>query len=99
MSAVKVSEQFQIAIPEDVRQIVPLRPGQSVELSAHRGVITLIPDSATAPFSLDRIAAAQGVRPFQSLEQLSGRWPEDDPEDGFAETVRRWRDEELEFRR
>ena len=44
MSHSRVSSKFQVVIPKDVREQVRLRMGQTVEVIAKDGVITLVPD-------------------------------------------------------
>jgi len=44
MPQTTVSEKFQVVIPKEIRQEVPLVAGQVVQVIAKNGVITLIPD-------------------------------------------------------
>lgn len=94
MAHAQVSADFRVSIPEEIRRTIPIRPGQNLEIVAGRGVITLVPDPLTAP-TLEELAAAQGVKPVESLDEVCGGWPEDELDDGFEDTVRRWRDAEL----
>ncbi len=43
----------------------------------------------------EELALAQGVQPIQDFEILLGGWPEDELDDNFEETLRRWRQEEF----
>jgi hypothetical protein len=45
---------------------------------------------------LDELAARQGVAAIKSTSQLLGGWPADDLDDGFEDSVRQWRERELE---
>ena len=49
-----------------------------------------------APSELEALAEVQGVQPVGSFESLCGGWPDEELEDGFEQTVRRWRNQELE---
>ncbi len=101
MTQTKVSETYQVTIPEEVLQLVPLKPGQPVRVMARAGVITVMPESSQqgGDFWESRTAAeyaaAQGVRPVESFDEICGGWPEDELDDGFEITVRQWRDAEL----
>lgn len=101
MPQAKVSEDYQVTIPEEILQEVPLKPGQGVRVTAWAGVITLIPESSPQAndFWESRTAAehaaAQGVKPVESLDEICGGWPEDELDDGFEVAVRQWRDAEL----
>ncbi len=104
MPQAKVSEDYQVTIPEEILQEVPLTPGQGVSVMARAGVITLVPESSpqTPDFWERRTAAehaaAQGVSPVESLDAICGGWPEDELDDGFEIAVRQWRDAELRSR-
>ena len=39
-----VSPKYQIVIPKEIREEVPLRPGQVVQVLVKNGIITLVPD-------------------------------------------------------
>ena len=43
MSAVTISQKFQVVIPRNVREQLQLKPGQKVEAIAHDGRVELIP--------------------------------------------------------
>ena len=45
--------------------------------------------------SFEEIARRQGVRPVERLEDLIGGWPLEEIDDGFEETVIRWRQADL----
>lgn len=105
MSHATISNDFRVAIPEEIRQLVPLQPGQDVLVLARGGVITLVPERpsqahdrapAKAPTLLE-VVAAQDVKPAGSVEEICGGWPEDELDDGFEIAVRKWRDDELRF--
>jgi hypothetical protein len=49
-------------------------------------------------FSLDDFAQQQGVSTPRSLDDLLGMWPADELNDDFEETLRNWREGELEQR-
>jgi len=68
-------------LPEEIRQLVPLQPGQDVLILARGGAITLVPErpvrahdraSARAP-TLAELAAAQDVKPADSVEETRRR--------------------------
>ena len=42
MSTVTVSPKFQVVIPKDVREKIPIEPGQKVQAIAYEGRIELI---------------------------------------------------------
>jgi AbrB family looped-hinge helix DNA binding protein len=44
MAQATISPTFQIAIPEEIRNEIPLTSGQTVQVLAKNGVITLVPD-------------------------------------------------------
>lgn len=44
---------------------------------------------------LDQLAAAQGVGPLASMDQLAGGWPAEFRDDGFEDDLRARRDEDL----
>lgn len=44
MTQVTVSSKYQVVIPKEVRQQVPLHTGQKLLVVAKEGTITLIPD-------------------------------------------------------
>jgi hypothetical protein len=47
--------------------------------------------------SIEELAAEQGVKPIQDIDQLAGDfWPEDEGPDDFVNTLRRWRREDSE---
>ncbi len=108
MPQATVTRDYRVPIPEEIRRVVPLKPGQSVRIVADDGVIKLMPDrfpargaskldlASSTPRTLAELAAIQGVEPAGSLEKLYGGWPEEELDDGFEKAVRRWRDEELE---
>lgn len=97
MTYARVSEDFRVTIPEEIRRVIPLTPGQNLMVAVRNGVITLVPDRSTTP-TLDDLAAAQGVEPADSFESLCGGWPEEELEDGFEDAIRHWRDAELRHR-
>lgn len=39
-----ISPKYQIVIPKEIREEVPLQPGQVVQILVKKGVITLVPD-------------------------------------------------------
>jgi AbrB family looped-hinge helix DNA binding protein len=43
MTAVTVSERFQVVIPKEVREALAIKPGQKIEVIIHRGRAELIP--------------------------------------------------------
>ena len=50
MTHVTVSSKYQVVIPKEVRQQVPLRTGQKLAVLVKEGVITLLPDRPIASF-------------------------------------------------
>jgi AbrB family looped-hinge helix DNA binding protein len=44
MKSATVSPKFQVVIPKEIRDVVPLKRGQKVHVIAKGGVITLVPD-------------------------------------------------------
>ncbi len=48
MKSATVSPKFQVVIPKEVREVVPLKRGQKVHVIAKGGVITLVPDRPVA---------------------------------------------------
>ena len=44
MTQVTVSSKYQVVIPREVRQQVPLKMGQRLSVVVKEGVITLLPD-------------------------------------------------------
>lgn len=97
MTRARVSEDFRIMIPEEIRRLVPLKPGQNVTITVRGGFITLEPADSVGrrTASVAEMATRQGVQPVRSVEALCGGWPEEEKKDGFEAAVRRWRDEEL----
>lgn len=43
MTAVTVSERFEVVIPEDIREALAIRPGQRIEFLMHEGRALLVP--------------------------------------------------------
>jgi len=107
MPRTTVSDDYQVAIPEKIRQEVPFTPGEAVRIVIGDGFITLIPDRAQAEEwyphpeparespTFAELVAAQGVKPVESPDKMYGGWPEDELDDGFENAVRQWRDDEL----
>ncbi len=50
MTQVTVSSKYQIVIPKEVRQQLPLRTGQKLAVVVKEGVISLLPDRPIASF-------------------------------------------------
>lgn len=50
MTQVTVSSKYQVVIPKDIRQQVPLRTGQKLAIVVKEGLITLLPDRPLASF-------------------------------------------------
>ncbi len=48
MTQVTVSSKYQVVIPKEVRQQVPLRTGQKLLVVVKEGTITLLPDRSLA---------------------------------------------------
>jgi len=48
MSRTTVSSKYQVVIPKEVRAHINLRPGQTFQVIAKGGVITLVPDKPIA---------------------------------------------------
>ncbi len=44
MATAIVSSKYQIVIPKQIRQEVPIRRGQTLQVLAKGGIITLVPD-------------------------------------------------------
>jgi hypothetical protein len=60
--------------------------------------ISIAPGNFWQSFSLDELAHQQGVSMRRSLDDLVGGWPADELNDEFEETLRQWRERELEQR-
>lgn len=62
-------------------------------------VIKPQPNNLSDPFwhprTLEEIAKAQGVQPITNADVLIGGWPEDELNDNFEETLKRWRSENI----
>lgn len=43
MTAVTVSEKFQVVIPKEVRESLEIKPGQKIEVIVHQGRAEFIP--------------------------------------------------------
>ncbi len=43
MTEVKISPKYQVAIPKEIREELELKPGQTVQVIAHRDRIEMIP--------------------------------------------------------
>ena len=50
MTHVTVSSKYQVVIPKDVRQQVPLRTGQKLAVVVKEGLIALVPDRPLESF-------------------------------------------------
>lgn len=50
MTQVTISSKFQVVIPKEVRQQVPLKTGQKLAMVVKEGIITLLPDRPIASF-------------------------------------------------
>lgn len=50
MTQVTISSKFQVVIPKEVRQQVPLKTGQKLAMVVKEGIITLLPDRPLASF-------------------------------------------------
>ncbi|OGX39876.1 MAG: AbrB family transcriptional regulator [Omnitrophica WOR_2 bacterium RIFCSPHIGHO2_02_FULL_68_15] len=48
MTQVTISSKYQVVIPKEVRQQVPLHSGQKLAVVVKEGVITLLPDRPLA---------------------------------------------------
>lgn len=48
MATATISSKYQVVIPKEIRQQVPIRSGQVVQVIAKGGVITLVPDRPLA---------------------------------------------------
>jgi hypothetical protein len=66
-------------------------------MSKYSQLAGLSQSSGSEPFwqskTFEEIALMQGVQPVKNFEALLGGWPEEDINDNFEETVRRWRHE------
>jgi hypothetical protein len=56
-------------------------------------------DSFWHVWTIDELAALQGVEPIRSLDDVLGGWPEDELDDGFEDAVSQWRAADPENRR
>jgi AbrB family looped-hinge helix DNA binding protein len=50
MTHVTVSSKYQVVIPKEVRQQVPLRTGQKLAVVVKEGIISLLPDRPLASY-------------------------------------------------
>ncbi len=48
MGRVRVSPKYQVVIPKDIRDKVPIRPGQEFQVIAKGGIISFVPDRPIA---------------------------------------------------
>lgn len=48
MSQTRLSSKYQVVIPKDIRESTDVRPGQTFQVIAKGGVITLIPERSLA---------------------------------------------------
>ncbi len=63
---------------------MPAAKPQSVDLPLASATPSASPDFL-------RLAREQGVKPVTHLEDLLGGWPVEEREDGFEETLMKWR--------
>src|SRR5262249_54547911 len=73
-------------------QPLPLPDGTPVRVEP----ITPTPADFWQSYSLNELAARQGVTVTKDPNELLGGWPEDELDDGFEQAVVRWREQELE---
>lgn len=104
MNAIRIRKQ----ITSDTLRLPELKPfmGKRVEIivlddarsdrDVPRKRISLKPPPHSIPpcKTIDEVAAEQGVS-LKPIEQMLGGWPADELDDGFEETLREWRQEEL----
>lgn len=63
MAQAKISTKYQVVIPKEVREQVPVRAGQVVQVVAKGGVITLVPDEPLSALrGFLRGMSTEGVR-------------------------------------
>ena len=43
MAKAKISPKYQVVIPKEIREELELKPGQTVQVIAHRGRIEMVP--------------------------------------------------------
>jgi AbrB family looped-hinge helix DNA binding protein len=55
MTIAKVGEQYQIAIPDRVRETLGIKPGDSLDVKVIDGTVVLVPISVEAPSHADRL--------------------------------------------
>ena len=60
MARVKVSNQYRITIPRDVRRVIGLQPGQMVSVIVMSDVVMIVPDR--------NIAEMEGIFPGITLD-------------------------------
>ncbi len=92
-----VSKDYRVSIPEDVRRVVPLQPGQSVRIVADSGVITLVParssdEHGSKELELATIRAASAPRTLAELAAIQGVESADSLDDLYGG----WPEDELD---
>ncbi len=68
-------------------------------LNAQRGELVDGINGFWRAHSLDQLAMAQNVPAAVDVASISGAWPPEDLDDGFAVAFRQWRDQDAELHR
>lgn len=93
MTPVRIRKHIDAPIP-GLPELTPM-VGKTVEIIVveRPDAVPAAPNDFWNPGTLEEIAAAQGVAPTTSLDQLQSREDMSDAFDGFDETLKQWRRE------